>query len=1031
MKALRVLVVIGGLLLALVLMASAAVLFVPAIQKPLVLSAINGSGPAQVEAEHLHLGFGGVTVRGLSARTARADLTLEEADIDLDALALRGKRIVLGGGSVSGLQVILKEPDPDAEKPARVDVEGERRATIPPLFAALDEFDADLIVGNLEVDGEVLLPDGRRLAFDGSLSDLRPESTGKVTFNLHWQGHPEAPVGELMAAGQLALPRDASGRLTKISGLIDMIARGGDLPEPLDARTELELARAEDGERYALNFLRDSSDPRISLDLAVSYLSEVVEITYELRAAPEDFALIGAFVEPGTPLPASAEGTGQARVDRQGGVDANGSASVHFDRFEAVGANLGAIDGTLEYRFAVRENRLRLERLMVNFVREFGADILAVRLQRRIEVPLDSLPAVEDLGQGELLALDVGHVPLAWIQPFLPDFTLAGEGLSGGIALSVRQRQLFLDTTRTVTAGPLDVDDAQGPLLRAVTFSLEPHGSYSGTRGELGARRIMASFAGEQAYRAAAAGIIEMMGSPDEMTLLAAEAELNLGVLARYVPRLNLGQIDARRVRLDGTVQLPSEASAAATYGVSMQARGLRLPEGPLPAEEITFGANGLYRPEKIEGTATLKASGAPGRSDAQLSYTLLPGETTRVEASATGERFDLDQVLPLAGVFLPAEGPPESKAPPPGPSEEPVGPPWQAIEGLLTADYGEVVAQGRTFSQVRAKIAIDANRVQLEEFRAGAGGGRFNASGELSFSETLSEPYRVEALLGADSVQASELLFPGEATPLFEGIINLDGSLWATARDLTALAEEMRGSLALRSSEGKVHLGSSLPSEAQLVAELAGPLAAVGGRRLSSLVERLQPVQELLANLGYETFQMRLERGDSGEISAPGFEVVHPQLYLKGDLLVNPDFGRATSEWPLMGGIEWGVKGDLARALGENIVSQESIGGDYRRAPSFRLGGTVANPNPDLWDRLKPLLVRELLTSLLTPGGGRTEQASSSESARTRPFSGIFGDRKPAEKPETQAQPNPLNIFLPILQEGLKRARDDQAEGN
>lgn len=357
------------------------------------------------------------------------------------------------------------------------------------LLAGL-ELPDNVSVAKLTANARVLLPGERTAVSSVTLADLGRGRQGKLDWKVDvTDPRTAAPVQAAHASGTAAVTVAANGRVTAIATDALATFEGPGLPAD---RISLKAKAAPTGtagdETYEITVgLERGTQVETVVESHAEFLkgSRSLAGTWKVAARSEQFAaLLTGF---GLPTLAVA-GEGKFSFEPAAGTtSASGELDVQASDLGRVSPGLRALSAVRSHAaFDLRmaDDKAVVERLELNVNDATGRRLADISARQRITVGLTDQRLSFDNPAAELVRISVQRLPVAWLQPWVKDYTLEAGDLSlvvaveaGTDASRVRARAI-----EPVLVQGLSVREAGRLLLEQATISVRPDIEYTPAR---------------------------------------------------------------------------------------------------------------------------------------------------------------------------------------------------------------------------------------------------------------------------------------------------------------------------------------------------------------------------------------------------------------------------------------------------------------------------------------------------------------------------------------------------------------------
>ena len=460
-----------------------------------------------------------VVVPGATVSADSADATLSVWDVitrhrlDLGTVNVRNAVIDLRGaapaptarpavaGSSDTLTPVTLNPQktpptnapvptaPARPAPAAVPASAARPSDFNGLLAGL-ELPAEVSIAKFTANARVLLPEERTAVSSVTLVDLGRGRQGKLDWKVDvTDPRAAAPVQAAHASGTAAVTVAANGRITAIATDALATFEGPGLPAD---RISLKAKAAPGGtagdETYEITVgLERGTQIETVVESHAEFLKATRSLTgtWKVAARSEQFAaLLTGF---GLPTLAVA-GEGKFSFESAArATSASGELDVQASDLGRVSPGLSALNAVhshAAFDLRVAGDKAVVERLEFNVNDATGRRLADISARQRISVSLADYSLNFDNPAAELARVSVQRLPVAWLQPWVKDYTLEAGDLSlvvaveaGTDASRVRARAI-----EPVLVQGLSVRQAGRLLLEQATISVRPDIEYTTAR---------------------------------------------------------------------------------------------------------------------------------------------------------------------------------------------------------------------------------------------------------------------------------------------------------------------------------------------------------------------------------------------------------------------------------------------------------------------------------------------------------------------------------------------------------------------
>jgi hypothetical protein len=973
MKRGRVLL-IGGLVLAMLLLVLGGAAFSPAVQTWAARRALAGQTDFAVSLGRVSAGLQRIQLADVRLTRDGAVLTLPAAEIELPVLSAAMSdrwlvhRLVARGWTLDLTRLQVPPASPATAHRftppggfsllpvAYADTPAETAAVaVPMVFKGVFDqlkLPVDVSLDGVELAGEVWLPivPGRpsaRASLTITGGGLVAGQAGKFdyTAKVSFQG-PDLAVRELTIRGTLGAVMDTPRSISRLVVSTTAEAVGPKFPEGVKLALDLSAARSASGENYALTI---ASGAKQLAALETSYPAGASHLggNWRLDMRDADFAPF-AF---GRELPAfEAVGEGRFETDTAfAELHASGRLNARMDHLNVVNpqlSRLGSIHLTADFDFAQRGGATRVDRLAVTV--EGAKPVATVQALQAFEFNLKTGELNVADPAKDLLGVVFQGLPLAWVGPLLAreGYAATGGDLQGEFVASARHGGFALRPRTPLTVDNLSLSRTEGrALVTAVDVSLAASADYTpqGWQVEfapLTIRRqslVLLTVEGKMGQLAGEHQAIKVAGkwSGQLPGLLAQPAVLGSAVLTAGAGQgdfaASLG--DKQEIQLRLALTNLSAPAAPRLPAITVELRLDRASDG-----QITFSA-----PVRLELDDR--------KSDLTLAGTCLPAATGLIlDARLTSEFLAVEDAQILAA---PLSGPVSASA---GAAGAPAAPVWAGVSGQVALAFKKVVYNGQfQITDVTGVLRLDAGAFRLVNGRGG-----FDAdsdvrlAGGVTFHPATPQPYALAAdfaLNNFATAPAFRAIDPARL-PSVDARINLTSKLTATGASVTDLAERARGDLLITSKGGLFRLLSAdLTDRIQRTQSRVTAIASFLGVVTDDFVNKtkiLSDIAKALSEIPFDQLSVTATRDATLNLQLTDFTLISPEVRIGGGGEIRHVAGVPVLAQPLTVQLNLGARGklgDLIQRAGLLEARQDNLGYAAFAVP-LHIAGTLGNPD-------------------------------------------------------------------------------------
>lgn len=565
---------------------------------------------------------------------------------------------------------------------------------------------------------------------------------------------------------------------------------------------------------------------------------------------------------------------------------------------------------------------------------------------------------------GELLDVKITSLPLAWLDPWLPEgLLIEGAPISTQIALSGDAAgALELRAHEPIRLGPLTVRQDDSTALEEVSFVIDPvihvdadqSINYSVKTFQL-TDRYGEVISGEAtgSYKASDAS------SANPFNGLKAEAKLNVGLQELFQQPL----LEDKASLVAGSLALNLNVDGTSDYPLRAQGeiRGLRPREMPGQMKNYRFAAQ--LKAADI-GVWALGANFEAGSADRPSTSLQLSGQANMetvplaFTVGLSGKVLAQEDLTILTAAFSPAETKstpvvarpsvaPSRTAQPADVSAGPIAPPWAGFKGNALIKLDAVkLESGHTITGVAAQAVVSEPLLKLSGVTAKMGSGSLKGGADLRYAANTSPAYDVLADLNFTQVDPS--LFADKRSGKFPVQGLFDGAFKLTGRgqSLEAALEDSVADLII-TGKGGVLTAFELDNRSQLGLGIAGILGQSFDRPGVTALSNTVPY---FKDIRYDDFIFELKRGNDKRMLIPQFKLTGESLLIDASGFVAASKLSEVMDQPLDLKLALGAKGRLINHLETLKLLQPATGEDgFRRwNKDVKIGGTLADPDTD-----------------------------------------------------------------------------------
>ncbi len=640
---------------------------------------------------------------------------------------------------------------------------------------------------------------------------------------------------------------------------------------------------------------------------------------------------------------------------------------------------------------------------------ENGPALLTAELVQPLGLNLKTNAVKVDAPENLTLRLNLGQIPLALLEAFMPESRFAGQVVGGTVGVQVRSlTDVVVSTTEAVTVRGISAALHGQPTLSEVDVTLDFSARKNGEILAYEVRRVEArqgnatllalSAAGDLNPGSATAASDARASSDAQASKTAAgpfsltakgRFQADLGALAQQ-PALTSANSLAKGV-VDGEFDATLRDSLQATARIV--ARDLVAKEGNRPLGTALLEASATVQPD---GSSLLRVPFTLTAGERRSDLTL-DGRMSRAADvfSFTGRisstRLFVDDVKVLAALTPSTPEPPKSEVParpgvpgavtggaprppetqgtglPRGSTTTPTAPRadpkafWAMAEGRIDLEMREII-YGRDYpiTDVRGAATLAPRQLALQDLNGKLQGNPFHLAATIDFAPQQPKPYTLAATTQVQQFDIGAFLRAGDpgSAPKLEGIVNVDGTFQGHGATLTELAKNAYGRFNVVGQQGVLRMLArnddsalgGLGGIAQGAAVLGGLLGQSKNRPEVAVISQLVGK---LAELPYDRFSMQVERGADLGLKMSNIEFLSPDTIITGVGGIVAQEGIPAAQQPMQFTLQLAARGPMAEALDQlKLLKGEADPHGFRAmSRTFQLKGSASKPDSkDLW---------------------------------------------------------------------------------
>lgn len=681
-------------------------------------------------------------------------------------------------------------------------------------------------------------------------------------------------------------------------------------------------------------------------------------------------------------------------------LKAKGDTKTHM---ADLGPRLEEVSFRGHVAFGFKDGQLVLKKMDSTFSDAKGKSLCSLELERALNIPTSGdIAEMLDL-TGDLIAFKLSQLPLALIDPLVPDYTLSGTLNPWSFTVAGAGKGLFEVTSETpLSISGLSVSGGNTPMVDAVSISLTPSAQY--VYGKVLTADIKTLVLRDRSGNTLLSGDVQSKVTMPLNEPSVAHAEGKLGanlpelfaqpVLATF----NNMAKGAAAITFSGDYAL-ADKNASGTAAVSLkdiqskQAKAGTSATVDATASMLNSGAMTLGAPLKIEG--------AGGLSTGTLAVHKADSGKWTIDWSS--DTLYADDVLALSEAFQSSAAAPKTavaakdgRSPEPGvisapqkqeaPAAKPSTPAankafWAGVNAEATARMNKIIQSGNLLVEnLNAKFLADDTQMMIESFSAQLMGAPLNLGGGMTFDEKAATPYGLKAQFSLKQFDLGKFLTTTKMTTSspVDGLFDVDGKANSGGETLAVLIGNIQGDFTLQSQQGVFRPLMATDKGVQAgaaVVGIAGVVNSLTGNKVGA-VDTLNQLVSFIQQIDYDKLYVHANRGESLNIDLDHMVVQGPEILLTGAGSVTHKAGLPIPQQPLYARAQLGAQGDAAKMLSElGLLTGKQNGQGYYLGPTFEVKGTAASPDlSQLYNVLQQAAV-----GAATSGGKKSDASSSS----------------------------------------------------
>lgn len=641
---------------------------------------------------------------------------------------------------------------------------------------------------------------------------------------------------------------------------------------------------------------------------------------------------------------------------------------------------------------------LRITSATTHVTRASGPLLANVELQQPLTIDLKTTAIAPEKPGTDTARVQLGEIPLAWAQPFVPNSKLAGQVSGATLQIAMRSiDDVSANTTQPIVLRGVTAALNGRAMLQNLDVTLDFSGAKQGENVRYDVRRLEAKQGTTSLANLVVAGTAKLGAKPT----VSAKGKLQADVAAWLQQPVAAAYASLSR----GTIQADFDATVADTIQAkaTLAARGLVAKQNNQPLGDAELN---LTAAVQSDGSSVLTVpftlTNGGRKSDVSLDGKLSrSGNTINFDGKITSNQLFVDDLKPLAGLApssgaTSASGQPANSAPAqptragaatrpgvanagttaqPGTSVAANAPArdtqpfWSAAGGKIEVDLKQI-NYGRDYviSGVRGSAAITPARLALNGLEGRFKDNPFKVSATIDFDAKQPKPY---TLVGAANVAGFDVgaFFRAanpNVPPQLETTVTVDAKLNGKGAVLDDLIQNTYGTFDVTGSQGTLRaLAKKGASTAvNIGSNVLGALGSglLGGKQ-SDTATALAKLTQKFAAMPFDKLVMHVERAADLNINISRLEFIASDIHIVGNGQITNRPGVPLLNQPLNVKLVIGSKEEfeyLFNRLGVLSGQRDEVGYSLLNR-EFAITGTPGDPNSsDLWTFLGEIALRE-----------------------------------------------------------------------
>lgn len=540
---------------------------------------------------------------------------------------------------------------------------------------------------------------------------------------------------------------------------------------------------------------------------------------------------------------------------------------------------------------------------------------------------------------GNLLSLEINHLPLAWLNFWTKPLELKGhlKGLEG--SLGVDNGILKWASTTPLQAEALQVTKQNSKLLEKCNCSVMPLIEVNENSLKCALNEL--SFFDNSRSCLLKGQTSLLIEKQKGLSELSGHLTLDLPGLCRQPLAQSLFSISSGT--LSGGFSMNAIDQHTRNFNCDLSLSNLQSTKPLQLPKTIRATTSGTAIDQNFNTSTQVSIDATEGKTqlDGTIDY-----QGSVYACSLSSPNVYLDSLLGFSGLGQNAiPSIPPSK---PITSETPL---WKGVPTIaLKLEIENIIYEKNpAIQKLKGRMRIDEAGFILESLTGTAFDSPFEASGSLKCDQIKQSPYALASDFKCTKLNSGKIFTQfkrGTPSPI-EGLFDAKGKIHGEGATMDDLQKNIQGKFTLESQKGCLKVLDAAGQKAQLGTAALGVASIFLGQNRGSSLDTASELITLLKQIDYDTCNVVLERGASKNLNLETFKVVGPTLLLeaKGQVTNVPNL--AFLDQPLVVNGHLGAAGEAAALMNRlQLLEGKELQNGYRKGPSFSIGGTLAKPD-------------------------------------------------------------------------------------